>query len=490
MPLAWSNPESALSINISSISHFWEISLFVGAITLFLIVIGLITVRKDQNRHLIIYLIGLALFSLIMSMGTLNPLYPYLLDKLPYLRAPGRFLLLWTFSLSILAGIFLDGLLKILHDSDKRSVFKRPAYLATVFSLIGLGLVACWNVYDTTIISQYLVNWFLLEYDLTLVQTLLQRSTLILALTLVLIAALFWLARIPAVKPKLWGWLAIAVLLFELILFARPLIKPYPVSRLIDPQNPLALLEIDPGEVRIDGYRTPPNYLVPTLDHVRNGEEHVALLNLLQNEEKGRQLLSASFEVSDRPIDDPNMELVQQKDSAFLYRHVNTLPRLYASESVILVHSDDEALDYVMSDASNLFERSALTVAAADDIDSIQDLALENTATGELAFSGEFTTYENDLISARVTVDRPALINFSELYYPGWQATVDGEPAPIFKTNYTFRGVVVTQGEHLIEMRYSPPTFQFGAAVSVLTIVSLIVVTLWLVVRRTRQSKP
>ena len=72
-----------------------------------------------------------------------------------------------------------------------------------------------------------------------------------------------------------------------MILFARPLIRPFPVNLLRDPENPLAQLKLDPSQARLDGYREPPNYLVPTLTHIKNGEEHSALLKLLAEGPRG-----------------------------------------------------------------------------------------------------------------------------------------------------------------------------------------------------------
>lgn len=482
IPLAWFNPESSESISFVTRSLFWEISPFVGFLTIFLIVSGLILVR-DQNRHLTIYLIGMALFALVMSMGTYNPIYTFIYDKLPYIRAPGRFLLLWTFSFAILAGIFLDELLKLLSSTNERLPFKRIAYTETAITLILIALIIWWNANDSTILSQLHVSGNLANYDPIHVQALLQRSTLIVAITLTLVTGLFWLATIPAVKSNHWGWLTIAILVFELVLFARPLVRPYPVNKLIDPQNPLANLEIDPSAVRIDGYREPPNYLVPTLHHVQNGEEHIALRNLLKDKEKGQQLLSASYYATNEPIEDPDIELIQQKESAFLYRHVNTSPRIYASDSVSIVQNDVDALDFILATTFNQYEQSVLTIVPENEFASAQDLGLSETAVGAVNFSGEYITYGNNEISAHVFLDRPAIVIFNELYYPGWQATIDGEQTDILKTNYIFRGVIVEKGEHTIEMRFSPPIFRLGVMISLTTAIIMVMISLWIFIR-------
>jgi uncharacterized membrane protein YfhO len=51
----------------------------------------------------------------------------------------------------------------------------------------------------------------------------------------------------------------------------------------------------------------------------------------------------------------------------------------------------------------------------------------------------------------------------SEVYYPaGWNAYLDGEQAPIHRTDYLLRGVHVPEGEHTLEMRFEPKADRYG----------------------------
>ncbi len=58
----------------------------------------------------------------------------------------------------------------------------------------------------------------------------------------------------------------------------------------------------------------------------------------------------------------------------------------------------------------------------------------------------------------------------SEIFYPGWEARLDGRPAPILLTDYLLRGVALPAGQHRIEMRYTAPAARTGAIISVLTL--------------------
>ena len=58
----------------------------------------------------------------------------------------------------------------------------------------------------------------------------------------------------------------------------------------------------------------------------------------------------------------------------------------------------------------------------------------------------------------------------NEIYYPGWTATIDGEPAEILRANSIFRALWVPAGSHRIEFRFWPRFLIPGAAISLATL--------------------
>ncbi len=66
-----------------------------------------------------------------------------------------------------------------------------------------------------------------------------------------------------------------------------------------------------------------------------------------------------------------------------------------------------------------------------------------------------------------------SLVVLADTYFPGWKATVDGEDAPIVRTDHLLRGVVVGKGAHTIEFRYAPWSWRVGWIVSLLTALGL-----------------
>ncbi len=63
-----------------------------------------------------------------------------------------------------------------------------------------------------------------------------------------------------------------------------------------------------------------------------------------------------------------------------------------------------------------------------------------------------------------------------DLSWPGWEARVDGEPAPVFPADGVFRAVALPSGNHVVKFRYRPASFRLGALVSALTALGLLFV--------------
>jgi len=66
------------------------------------------------------------------------------------------------------------------------------------------------------------------------------------------------------------------------------------------------------------------------------------------------------------------------------------------------------------------------------------------------------------------------ILIFSDLYYPGWKATLDGRPVPSIAPIYALRAVAVPAGKHRIEFIYDPSSFKAGVAVSLIGILALV----------------
>ena len=90
--------------------------------------------------------------------------------------------------------------------------------------------------------------------------------------------------------------------------------------------------------------------------------------------------------------------------------------------------------------------------------------------------AASITLYRPLLVRISANTSSPALLMLNDSNYPGWQATVNGKPAPMLSTDYLFRGVMIPAGKSVVEFSYRPISFKLGAIVSVLTLLALIIV--------------
>jgi len=74
----------------------------------------------------------------------------------------------------------------------------------------------------------------------------------------------------------------------------------------------------------------------------------------------------------------------------------------------------------------------------------------------------------------RVALDVKAaadgLLVLSEVYYPGWQASVDGVPAALLRADHALIAVPVLAGHHQVELRFDPTIVKVGLAITGLTL--------------------
>ncbi len=110
---------------------------------------------------------------------------------------------------------------------------------------------------------------------------------------------------------------------------------------------------------------------------------------------------------------------------------------------------------------------------------------------GSVAASVELTSYEANRLSYKVKSQKGGVVVLSEIYYPGWTCTIDGQPTEIARANYVLRAIKVPAGEHEVVMTFDPQTVHITEAIAYasLAILALLLVVLLVVrIRKTRKE--
>jgi hypothetical protein len=167
-----------------------------------------------------------------------------------------------------------------------------------------------------------------------------------------------------------------------------------------------------------------------------------------------------------RPI--PHWKRVGQLSDVAIFENTRALPRAWlATEAQVL--PDPEILEVIrkgkLPDGRPWEpERVALVESPLNfKLDARDDAA-----------SAEVTSHEPNRVMVKAKSAAPAILVLSENHYPGWRAYVDGRAVETLRVNYNLRGVTLPAGNHTVEFIYRPKAVFIGAAISVLTLIMLL----------------
>ena len=86
--------------------------------------------------------------------------------------------------------------------------------------------------------------------------------------------------------------------------------------------------------------------------------------------------------------------------------------------------------------------------------------------------------YEPNEVSYEVNSGKGGVVVFSEIYYPGWTATVDGESAELGRVNYILRALNVKPGKHDVVLTFKPKSVNTTETIAYVSYIILILVLL------------
>jgi hypothetical protein len=283
--------------------------------------------------------------------------------------------------------------------------------------------------------------------------------TAIVAALLAGLLAACWSSRITG---RAAGILLIALLLFELDTVVNGAYRPYTadafLSKLYIHDDVAKYLRSRPKQVRVElddaqiFYNFGDWYGIDELGGVQAG----LLKNVyeMQGEYRARMILGVNYYVGVKPMRADQVEISQQSGLR-IYSNPSAFDRARLVYSALGTRNEKAAADLTLSDKTAP-ERQAVVEGTAPE--------LGNCSGG----SAQISQYE----PARVvmTADAPCrgMLILGDVWFPGWDATVDGKSAKIYKVYNLVRGVVVEPGKHEVVMTYRPMSVFAGMALGLL----------------------
>lgn len=442
-------------------------ALYVGVLPLGLAMLALaqrVEQRRTGDRTPHIFLASFSLLGLLLSFGKHLPVY-----QLFYLLAPGWGLfrhqertIVWAvLGIALLAG---SGASRLARPDDENAGGAGPLRRLTAAYL--------WGATGALLLALA----FFVGYQAG-------RSELwgFTAATLLLAGLLS--AAALALRSRQPHWL-LAVLILDLFTLVA---GNHRGAAIADPFPPLAILaplqtETTPFRVANEG-QLPENYGVAYGVEEIGGASPLKLASLqtfLERVPRPRawKLLNVKYVLSARAELDAPAARVTETTTAdgkitFLYRLADSGARAWLAADVI-----------VEPDPERLWER-----LAAPDFDPERQIVAPALPEGYVP-SGAASCAGDILWRARaperlaltIMLEQPCVLVLSELDYPGWQATVDGQRAEIVRANGLLRAVPLAAGRHQVEMVFRPRSLLWGGALGLGTLL----LTGWLLVDRKR----
>ena len=502
----------------TTLDEYWLGAAYVGIIPLILASFTVcvlpsrgISGSLRQHRFLTVFFGSAGLFGLLLAFGKYTPVYNFFYEYVPLfdrLRWPAKALQLVAFSVSVLAGLGFQTLIK----KDELDKSARRILLSTFFLwlVIWIGIVIAYLV---THRNPDFFQWLTMKEDaLSAVQYEdvlrdFRRAILLFGLSLAVIAV--------ALQGRLnvtWTTLAILCIAFlNLFIVGREVhfiapAKTYETARnAARSKIPESISEL---------YRVHSFYskVQQPLYDCRDAEMYVwgqsasvgdsllpfsinrtwggGTLRLVRPYLMDRILKSLPPQQQNKLADILNIKWVVLGDpfkeiwrgeaprEVTWAERPNPLPRAFLVDKWHVIEDGKQALGKLLSPRVDPLREATVASLSADDG---QAAKLPASETGGSVLNSDRAggkiisiNYDWNRCDLDVQADRSAMLVLNDTWHPGWIAKVDGRETPIFRANVIFRGVMIEPGRHQVEFIYSPRRFHIGLIVSSITLFSLL----------------
>jgi hypothetical protein len=139
---------------------------------------------------------------------------------------------------------------------------------------------------------------------------------------------------------------------------------------------------------------------------------------------------------------------------------------------------------------------------ANQELDALSQIPLRHVAVADRKFSevlGEsraqdslsvvtIEKYEPNQLTYRVRSGQGGVVVFSEIYYPGWTATIDGQEAELGRVDYVLRALVVEPGEHEVVLSFFPKTIDRTETIAYISLAFLLLLILFVLYKEVRHK--
>jgi hypothetical protein len=475
MPDIFGNAVDSTYWRSKEVWHFWETCGYVGILPFFLV---FVRVEGEAVRTLRRFFVILVLLALFLALGKYNPLYPliYRLPGFDRFRIPAQVIFLYVFGMAALSGFGLD---QILKDGCK---LHKISYLfllgvAVILTIFVIGL----HIYPYPFFRQLIKHFAessVMHMDMprmyARISSTIDRSLIIFLLSLVLIG----LRAYGKIGRRPFAVLACIVLFVDIYLFSSQFITTYEFQNSRAKQDIIAHFPKSP----VDGRVLTNSSLFQANDGLRwkfpsvLGYDPLILRRYVQFVLASQRL----------PMDDQVVNLYRIHDAKARLLALLNIRQIVTDRQVEVVKSEVPYAQVVLNKVE-VPSTEVLALMNSEKFNPREEVVLEGEHFSEprieqqvkpIETSCRVLKYEQEKIVIRVSTEKKGYLVLSEVYYPGWQAFVDGKEADVLCGNYMFRVIPLEPGDHEVRLFFVSWPFRIGVLVSLLTL-SVCVLLTW-----------
>ena len=117
------------------------------------------------------------------------------------------------------------------------------------------------------------------------------------------------------------------------------------------------------------------------------------------------------------------------------------------------------------------------------------EAVLGQTAQQDSTAAVKLESYEPNHLVYTVSSQQGGIVVFSEIYYPGWTATVDGKATELGRVNYVLRAMHIDGGQHRVELLFDPQTVKTTETVAYVALAILLLLVVAAILLRLKRKK-
>ena len=456
-----------------------DINGFVGIIPLLLAIWIMI---KNKSKQVLFFTIS-ALITLLLALGKYSPLYLFAFYFVPFFsrfRSPTSILIIYTFCLSILAGYGIDYLFHKIKKNIREKHFSLLVILISSIVLLFLTVYIRFNTFPQFITVIKTINAIkstgfftrFLEYSTSRMQIIFNLWTeniMILSFFLVLFLLFILILKKQKCATQIQKFIFLLLIVSELFIFGsnnyivsteKTLEIPKEITSFFSKSYGLfrVLPMMDPGAKPLFGN---PKYFEN--EAVKATILHQPNTNIFQGEHSiigyasivpayyTSYMDSNNSDPTGIALPHPNMTQLDELGVRYIITAGRYEQEIKNSKKYHLVF---EYKDLRINRIFHIYQNDQYYPRAyiLDDNDNYIS-------------SAQITNYEPNWITAKALVFKKGKMVLSEMFYPGWEAKVNGKKVDIFKYKI-FRSVPVNKGSNTVEFIYQPKSFIIGATLS------------------------